>query len=303
MQTAIIQNARRNKWRRIGFQAALLVSLWLFASFAVAYRATRRPHRLFAEPPPAISWGEIQSVRLPTEDGEELGGWFVMGQVEKPAVVLLHGHRGCRGNCLSQAEVFAGAGCSVLLVSLRAHGDSTGEFNDIGYSSRHDVLAAVEWLEKRQPGRTMVIYGQSMGAAAATFAAAHLGNRVHGYILESPYQDLRTAVWNRMTANLPLGLDVLAYAGLSVTAPLVLPELDRISPLDAVAEIPRSVPVLLLAGEADRLARPEEARALADRIGSMARLVVLANGQHARLLQADPQRYRHVMLEFLGNVR
>ena len=45
-----------------------------------------------------------------------------------------------------------------------------------------------------------------------------------------------------------------------------LPHLDEISPIEAIAGIPSSVPVLILAGEADPLARPEEARALLDRV-------------------------------------
>jgi len=32
------------------------------------------------------------------------------------------------------------------MISLRAHGDSTGDFNDVGYSARHDVVVAVEFL-------------------------------------------------------------------------------------------------------------------------------------------------------------
>ena len=33
-----------------------------------------------------------------------------------------------------------------------------------------------------------------MGAAAAVFASGELARRVHGYVLECPYQDLKTAV-------------------------------------------------------------------------------------------------------------
>ena len=52
-----------------------------------------------------------------------------------------------------------------------------------------------------------------MGSAAAVFAAGELGHRVHGYILESPYQDLKVAVWNRVNVALPPVLSHAAYAG------------------------------------------------------------------------------------------
>ena len=37
----------------------------------------------------------------------------------------------------------------------------------------------------------MIVDGNSMGAAAAVFAGRELAHRVRGYILESPYQDLK----------------------------------------------------------------------------------------------------------------
>ena len=87
---------------------------------------------------------------------------------------------------------------TVLAISLRAHGDSTGEVNDIGWSGRHDVVAAVGFLGKEFPERPVFIVGRSMGAAAAVFAAEELKTDVAGYFLEQPYKDLKSAVWNRL---------------------------------------------------------------------------------------------------------
>ena len=72
-------------------------------------------------------------------------------------------------------------------------------------AARRDVYAAVEFLERRHPGRPVIVDGNSMGAAAAIFAAGDLGHRVAAYILESPYQDLKVAVWNRIDNWLPQG--------------------------------------------------------------------------------------------------
>ena len=93
-----------------------------------------------------------------------------------------------------------------------------------------------------------------MGSAAAIFAAGELGHRVAAYILESPYQDLKVAVWNRIDIRLPPGLSHAAYSGLRLVTPLFLPHLDQICPLNAIGAIPDDVPVLILAGAADRMA-------------------------------------------------
>jgi len=281
----------------------MAVAFWLFSSYAVAYRFTRRLHPVHPEPAPAISWGTIESFRLSTSDGEKLGAWYVDGRPNEPVMLLLHGHGGNRSHSLPRGEMAASFGCSVMMISLRANGDSTGDFDDIGYSARHDVVSAVDWIQKEHPHRPVVIWGQSMGAAAAVFAAQELGERVQGYILECLYQDLRTAVRNRTAYFLPLGMDRLAYLGLLTVSPLVLPETDKISPLEAIGKMPASTPILIMAGCCDRRARPEEARALYERVQSHAQLVLFDRADHLQLMRTDSEGYARAVQEFIAKCR
>jgi alpha-beta hydrolase superfamily lysophospholipase len=216
-------------------------------------------------------------------------------------VVVLHGNRGCRRDGLTAAEFFAGQGCTVLLVSLRAHGDSSGEVNDFGYSARRDVVVAVEFLEKERPGRRIIVNGTSMGAAAAIFASAGLDKRISGYVLESPYRDLHRAVRNRTALYLPPVLDRIAYAGVAIMARLILPEADRISPMDHVGDIPASVPVLFLSGTSDERACSSEAQELCDRIAEHSRLVLFDGAGHGSLILADERRYGEVVTQLLDD--
>ena len=292
----------RRRLRRIAVVAGLLAGLWLVASLIVAHRLTRRARPPFPEPAPRVAWGTIEPLRLPTHDGEELGAWYVEGAAEAPSVLLLHGHNGSRAAWLGLAPLLAGRGCSLLMISFRAHGDSTGDLNDVGYTGRHDVVAAVGYLERRRPGRPIGVFGRSMGAAAATFAAGELAGRVRGYILECPYRDLKTALRRRTELYLPPVLDRAAYLGLTAVAPLVLPELERIAPVAAIAGVPHDVPILILAGRRDRRADPEESRALFERVRDHAALRVFQEADHLRLFEADPDGYRATVLGFLDAI-
>jgi alpha-beta hydrolase superfamily lysophospholipase len=280
----------------------LLVLGWLLASLLAAYHLTRRPHPRCDEPPPEVAWGRLESQRLQTHDGLSIGAWFAPGREDRPSVLLLHGNRGRRRDSLAPAGVFAAEGCSTLLLSLRAHGDSDGDFNDLGYSARHDVVAAVEFLERRRPGRPILVRGHSLGAAAAIFAAPELSTRVHGYQLESPYRDLRTATRNRLEAYLPPLLDRVAYLGLHLMSPLVLGDVDRLAPIDSIGAIPPTVPVWILAGSCDERARPAEARALYERVASHGRLVFFEGAGHVALVQYDPALYRETLRDLLKQV-
>jgi alpha-beta hydrolase superfamily lysophospholipase len=294
---------RRNRRLRRGLAAtAVFLVLWLTVSWAVAYRLTRRPRRWFAEPAPTVAWGTIAAHRLETRDGHTLGAWLVRGRDGAPSVLLVHGNGGSRWNTLGTAEMLAERGCTVLMISARAHGDSTGDFNDIGYGARHDVVAGMQFLERLRPGRPIVVHGTSMGAAAALFASKELGDRVRGYILESPYRDLRTAVWNRINNALPPLLDAMVYRGLMAVAPMVLSDLDRIAPVGAIAEVPGDVPVLILAGDRDRLARPEEAQELFERVKTHGTLLIFPGSDHLQMRLVDPARYRDAVLGLIDRV-
>jgi alpha-beta hydrolase superfamily lysophospholipase len=201
---------------------------------------------------------------------------------------------------LSRAELLASQGCAVLPVSLRAHGDSSGEINDIGYSARHDVVAAVEFLERERPGRPILIQGASMGAAAAIFASAELGDRVSGYILEAPYLDLKVAVRNRTRNALPIGLEWVAYQGMVTVAPYILPDLDQISPREAISGIPEQTPVLIITGGEDRKTTPEQVEVLFDKVRSHAKLVVFEKAGHLHYHETDLERYRSEVLGFVA---
>jgi alpha-beta hydrolase superfamily lysophospholipase len=288
--------------RRLLAGAAMLTVLWLLASFAFVYLLTRRPHARFAEPAPQVAWGKLEEHRLTTSDGEDLGAWYHRSAESGPAVVVLHGFRGCRRNSLAAGEFFAERGCSVLMLSLRAHGDSSGDFTDVGYSAKRDVIAAVEFLEHRQAGRPILVNGTSMGSAAAIFAAGDLGERVAGYLLESPYSTLHQAVRNRTEVFLPPLLDRVAYLGAALMAPLILSDADRIAPIEHIAAVPRSLPVVILCGECDRRARPAEAKAICDRIADQARLVIFDDAGHECLVSKNRRRYAEAAEPLLATI-
>ena len=92
--------------RRLLTVGLILVSLWLGSSYAAAYWMTLRPHARFAEPVPAVPWATFEEHRLTTSDGADIGAWLANGEAGRPAVIVLHGHRGCRTGGLPLAQFF-----------------------------------------------------------------------------------------------------------------------------------------------------------------------------------------------------
>jgi uncharacterized protein len=280
--------------------AVLVLVFWLASSALVAWKQTRRARDPFPEPPPKVAWGNVEPHRLKTSDGQEIGSWLVRGDRRKACVLLLHGNNESRGGQLPLMQLLAESGYTAMAITFRARGDSTGEVNDFGWSARHDVVTAAEFLHKEFPGQSLFIVGRSFGAAAAIFAAEELDGKVAGYFLEQPYKDLKSAVWNRLQHHLPPGFDWAAYAGLRLWATVLLPEnLDRISPFDHIGDIPASVPIVIAGGTADRHAPISEVRNLFDRVQDHATLVVFEGAEHVPLNRYDPALYRTSLFRLL----
>ncbi len=259
-------NARARLARR-GLAAGLgLVVAWALSGLLAAYALTSRAHPRCEERPPE---GEVRfrSLRLSTRDGVGLGAWTALRDDAAPSVLLLHGHGASRSAMTDEASALHRAGASVMAVSLRAHGDSEGERDDLGWSARRDVVAAVEALERERGGRPVVVLGYSAGAAAAIYAARELGPRVQRYVLVAPYASLTLATRHRTQRYLPPVVELVAYGALRVGALALLPELDRMSPRDH-ADALAGTRTLFVAGGADDRAPPDEVRSIAARAGA-----------------------------------
>jgi len=84
------------------------------------------------------------------------------------AAVLCHPHPVYGGTMDSRvvyraAKAVAAAGYAALRFNFRGVGKSTGQY-DQGIGEKEDVAAAIDWLERRYPGRHLAVVGYSFGA-------------------------------------------------------------------------------------------------------------------------------------------
>ncbi len=100
-----------------------------------------------------------------------------------PLVVLVPGMGDLRGAYRFLAPALVKAGYRVASTDLRGHGDSDATFDSYGdVETAGDVLALIEEL-----GGPAVVVGNSMGAGAATFAAAKQPELINGLVLVGPF--------------------------------------------------------------------------------------------------------------------
>jgi len=158
----------------------LLVVLWMTS-----------PRRKTPEATPASVGLEYTEVEIRSTDGVSLRSWWVPVEGSSLAAVLVPGWGGYKfdEHLLQTVPVYHGAGYSVLLLDLRAQGESGGARRTLGYREVRDVRGALAWLRRQGYALDQVVlHGWSMGGATALRAAP--GTGVAAVVEEAGYADL-----------------------------------------------------------------------------------------------------------------
>jgi pimeloyl-ACP methyl ester carboxylesterase len=133
-----------------------------------------------------------RDVTLHTEDGLELGAWFVPaagGNTRKTpmAVLVAPGNGGNRVGRVGLAEELSDRGLAVLLMDYRGYGGNPGSPTEEGLAA--DAFAATEALEALgYPPERTIYFGESLGTGVV--AALQVRRPPAGMVLRSPFTEL-----------------------------------------------------------------------------------------------------------------
>ena len=114
-------------------------------------------------------------------------------EITPKTLIILHGISSCKEFFLPAAEKLAGEGFNVVLLDLRAHGQSGGEYCTFGYYEKHDISALIDLLMLRDSTQKIGIMGHSLGGAIALQALA-FDKRLQFGVIESTFNSLESVV-------------------------------------------------------------------------------------------------------------
>lgn len=103
-------------------------------------------------------------------DGATIEAFVFTPDAPAATVVLLHGLRDQKASYVETAESFRDAGHRVVLVDLRGHGHSSGDFLGYGLDDADDVAALLDAID--EPLGPVAVVGPSYGGAVALRFAA-----------------------------------------------------------------------------------------------------------------------------------
>ncbi len=265
--------------------------------------------------------GEFDVVDLTSSDGIRLVGHCLAANPDSNNwLVMAHGLGGGWKSCLGIARHFAERGFNLLLVEMRAQGESGGKVMGAGHLERRDLIDWIQWLiaqktpaaegaAEKAPQLSIVLMGQSLGAAAAIEACGEkdLPAQVKCVISDSAFADF----WNE-------AIFVMGSMGLNGKAVAPHPILDLVrvmfrsrkggydfadaSAVKAIAHA--QAPVLLLHGEDDQLVPPFNVERLDEAAGGAAAAenhekVRIPSCGHCCAAGGAPEAYYNAVFSFI----
>jgi len=279
----------------------LVLLLIVIIYFAVgAYGASRwmKPRRNpeFGATPAAFNL-EYQDVRIPSRDaGIELSGWWIPRAGSSRAIVMVHGRGENRTTEFydhfldlgAKLNTFQGRGFNILMIDLRAHGLSGGEYCAWGVGERHDVEGAVDWIKQRgmQPAGIGAL-GASLGATSSVYATAEDPD-ISALVTDGAGIDEYPGIqrsWTRTTGTPQLFFP----AGVLMERLLYGYDMRTLRPVEAMKRIPPR-PFLLIYGLKELPADSDRRRVLNQEFPG-ANLWVVPGAAHTGAYTATPEAY------------
>jgi len=226
-----------------------------------------------------------EEVWFRTADGVRLYGWFFRPAREPSGttVIYFHGNGGNLSYCDWVGESLSARGFDVLLFDYRGYGRSEGETaGERGLYADADAAYDFVTRERGVAPRRVVLYGQSLGTAAAADLASR--RECGALVLES-------------------GLSSAADM-----AGVVIPWLPRFvrgltkNKLDTVGKLPRvGCPVLVAHGDRDEIIPVEQGRRLFDAAPEPKRLQIVPGAGHNDLTAVGGEKYLDALADFVND--
>lgn len=295
------------RWKKILLVSLVLLVLSIIIGIpyllaVMITRAGTRPMDRALTSTPRDDGIDYEDVEFEATDGVRISAWYLGGGDKNVSVAVGHGLFRSRREVLDRAVFFRKLGFDTLVFDFRRHGASGGERSTLGYQERLDFEGAVRFLVERAPSNRVLLYGVSMGAAAAVLAARDTPD-VDAVIADSPFSSIEHTVVHHLhllfgLPRFPLGTMLLYF--LELRGGFDRRDFD----LDAAMARLGDRPVLVIAGEKDRRMPPDVQRRLAaESTCPETEFHLVPGAGHGAAYRTAPEAYEQILRGFLRRAK
>lgn len=260
---------------------------WQYKIITEAYKIKNEPNR---------------EITITASDGVKLVGHYFERKKNALIIIFFHGLWSDGYVCgVPIYRITEEHKWNLLLVSLRAHGESGGNISTLGVLERYDCCDWANWVAS-EFGEQVPIYlmGFSMGGAAVLMSSdLNLPKSVCGIIddagFTTPLEMIKVGSKNKLRYELLSDIFTqMVNVGTKIWGHFDLKDADA-----SVAVSKTNVPILIIHGDKDNRAPLSMAYKIYDSCQGEKDLYIVSGATHKECYRTNPEKYEKIVSEFI----
>lgn len=127
---------------------------------------------------------KLKEVYVKSFDNLKLHAYEMKDDKNSNWIILVHGYCGDSKQMISYANKLYENNVNVLMIDLRGHGKSEGNYVSFGIVDRHDIITWTNYLNSKYENCVIGLYGISMGASAVMMSLGEALPKNVKYVIE-----------------------------------------------------------------------------------------------------------------------
>ena len=213
--------------------------------------------------------------------------------------IVIHGYYGKGQDMIYFAKEYYNRGYNVLVVDLRGHGESQGDYIGMGWHDRLDIIDWTNYIISKNPNSKIILHGISMGAATVMMATGEdLPANVKLAIEDCGY----TSIWDEFEMQLKILYNLPDFPALNAASAVCKIRagymLEEGSCVDQVKK--SKTPTLFIHGAQDRFVPFEMLDVVYESANCEKQKLIIEGATHAQASFINPQLYWKTIDEFIN---
>ena len=257
---------------------------------------------------PVGEWMEKQTfedIFITARDGIRLHALYLPAEEKSDRIVILHhGFTSKAADNSTHAKFFHEMGYEVILLDLRAHGESEGQYVGFGILDRFDTLKWIEYINGRFGTEiSIVLHGTSMGAATVLMALGlpEVRDRVSAVIADCAYTSPAEVFAHVMERDYHISPFPIVQANELMEKHNVGYRFDEYSTIDALHDN-KDIPVMFIHGAEDSFVPTSMSFENYKACETKKKLLIVEHAGHASSVFENTELYESAEREFLEEI-
>jgi len=212
--------------------------------------------------------------------------------------IVVHGYYGQGRDMLYYAEQYYKRGYNVLVVDLRGHGKSEGNYIGMGWHDRLDIIDWANYLINKNSNCQIILHGVSMGAATVMMATGeNLPDNIKVAIEDCGY----TSIWDEFEMQLKVIFNLPTFPVLNAASAVCKIRAGyMLEEGSAVEQVKKSkIPTLFIHGEQDSFVPFEMLDIVYEAANCEKEKLVVEGAAHAVSASVNPHLYWKTIDNFI----